>query len=166
MLRVASGDSAAFDQIYDDFAPMVLLRLRRRCRDLDVAAEVLQDTFLKVWRSGSSYAGRGEVGAWIWTIASRSLIDRMRRDGVRPRLVLVSEPPTALAGPSAEDVVLADLGITAAIEQMSPELRAVLQATVVDGLSARDAALLLGVPEGTVKTRARRAQSILREALA
>lgn len=63
MRRVAAGDLVAFDRIYDDFAPMVLLRLRRRCRDHEVAAEVLQDAFVKVWRSAGGYSGRGEVGA-------------------------------------------------------------------------------------------------------
>ncbi|MGC1209546.1 MAG: RNA polymerase sigma factor [Ornithinimicrobium sp.] len=152
--------------MYAEFAPMVLLRLRRRCRDPEVATEVLQDTFLKVWRSAATYTGRGEVGAWIWAVASRALIDRLRHDGVRPRLVLVGEPSSTSNGPSAEDVVVADLRVTAAIETMSPELRAVLQATVVDGMTAHDAALVLGIPEGTVKTRAARAQTILREALA
>lgn len=166
MRRVAAGDLAAFDRLYDEFAPMVLLRLRRRCRDPEVAAEVLQDAFVKVWRSAESYSGRGEVGAWLWVIASRALIDRLRRDGVQPRLVLVGESLHGPSGPSAEDVALADLRLRDTIEQMSPELRAALQATVVDGLTASEAAVLLGVPEGTVKTRVRRAQSILREALA
>lgn len=164
--RVASGDLPAFEELYDRFAPMVLLRLRRRCRDSGVAAEVLQDTFVKVWRRAGGYTGRGDVGAWVWTIASRALIDRLRRDGVRPKLVLVGEPPTSAVGPSTEDIVLADLRIAEAIGALSPELRAALQATVIDGLSARDASVALGVPEATVKTRVRRAQSILREAMA
>lgn len=164
--RVAAGDLTAFDQLYDDFAPMVLLRLRRRCRDPEVAAEVLQNAFVKVWRSAGGYSGRGEVGAWVWTIASRALIDRLRREGVQPRLVLVGESLDGPSGPSAEEVALADLRLKDTIEQMSPELRAALQATVVDGLTASEAAVVLGIPEGTVKTRVRRAQSILREALA
>lgn len=163
---VAEGDLAAFERLYNDFAPMVLLRLRRRCRDPEVAAEVLQDAFVKVWRFAGDWSGRGEVGAWIWIIASRSLIDRLRRERVQPRLVMVGEPLQGPSGPSAEDVALADLRVQDTIGQMSPELRAALQATVVDGLTAAQAGLVLGVPEGTVKTRVRRAQTLLREALA
>ncbi len=71
--------------------------------------------------------------------------------------------------PSAEDRVLArleygDLGT--ALDRISPELREVLRATVVDGLTTREAARLLGIPEGTVKTRALRARAELRKALA
>jgi RNA polymerase sigma-70 factor (ECF subfamily) len=57
-----------------------------------------------------------------------------------------------------------DLGT--ALGRLSPELRAVVQATVLDGLTTREAATLLGIPQGTVKTRAARARRELREALA
>ena len=71
--------------------------------------------------------------------------------------------------PSAEDEALAgsyDNRLAAALNSLSPELRAVLQATVLDGLSVREAAVVLDVPEGTVKSRAARARRQLREALA
>jgi RNA polymerase sigma-70 factor (ECF subfamily) len=71
--------------------------------------------------------------------------------------------------PSAEERVLAGLeygDVGAALDRLSPELRAVLRATVIDGLTTREAAQLLGIPEGTVKTRAMRARKELREALA
>jgi len=69
---------------------------------------------------------------------------------------------------SAEERVLlgvqyGDLG--AALDRLSPELRAVVQATVLDGLTTREAARLLGIPSGTVKTRMMRAKAQLREAL-
>ena len=53
-----------------------------------------------------------------------------------------------------------------ALNRLAPELQAVLQATVLDGLSTREAAMLLGIPPGTVKTRARRARARLRQELA
>ena len=56
-----------------------------------------------------------------------------------------------------------ELGV--ALDQLSPELRAVVQATVLDGLSTKEAAMLLGIPAGTVKTRMMRARQQLREAL-
>ena len=62
------------------------------------------------------------------------------------------------------DAVLGD-AMGAALRRLAPELRQVLQAMVLDGLTVRETAVLLGVPEGTVKTRARRARIALREAL-
>lgn len=71
--------------------------------------------------------------------------------------------------PAAEDEALAssvggDVGD--ALRRLAPELRQVLQAMVLDGLSVRETSVLLGVPEGTVKTRARRARTEMRRALA
>ncbi len=62
------------------------------------------------------------------------------------------------------DAVLGD-AMGAALRRLRPDLRQVLQAMVLDGLTVRETAVLLGVPEGTVKTRARRARIALREAL-
>ena len=62
------------------------------------------------------------------------------------------------------DAVLGD-AMGAALRRLSPDLRQVLQAMVLDGLTVRETAVLLGVPEGTVKTRVRRARIALREAL-
>ena len=70
---------------------------------------------------------------------------------------------------SAEDLVLTGLqhgALGPAIERLSPELRSVVQATVLDGLTTREAARLLDIPAGTVKTRMRRARLELRAALA
>ncbi|MER5829178.1 sigma factor-like helix-turn-helix DNA-binding protein, partial [Streptomyces mirabilis] len=70
---------------------------------------------------------------------------------------------------SAEERVLAGVehgDLAGALIRLSPELRAVLQATVIDGLTTREAAVLLGIPPGTVKTRALRARKQLREELA
>jgi RNA polymerase sigma-70 factor (ECF subfamily) len=70
--------------------------------------------------------------------------------------------------PAAEDEVMAnrvDRNLEEALLRLPPELRQVLQAMVLDDLSVRQTAVLLGMPEGTVKTRARRARIALREAL-
>ncbi|MEX0650843.1 MAG: sigma-70 family RNA polymerase sigma factor, partial [Actinomycetota bacterium] len=109
--------------------------------------------------------GTGEVPAWIWGIGIRRLIDRLRR---QPATVMRPSRDDAIVV-SAEDEVLVgvehgDLGT--ALGRLSPELRAVVQATVLDGLTTKEAATLLGIPQGTVKTRAARARRELREALA
>jgi len=160
---VAQGDRAALEALYRRHAPWLLARLRRRCADPGLVEEVVQDTFVAVWRGAGRYRGTGEVPAWIWGIGIRRLIDRLRRTSLVPRAA-----DDALVV-SAEDEVLlgvehGDLG--AALGHLSPELRAVVQATVLDGLTTKEAATLLGIPQGTVKTRAARARRELREALA
>lgn len=167
MRATAGGDADALAQLYDRHAPWLFLRLARRCTDQGLIDEIVQDTFLAVWRDARRYSS-GTVGGWLWTIASRRLVDALRARGARHEKV-VATPEVGQATPSAEqDVLAAGLGhgeLGSALDRLSPELRAVIQATVVDGLSTREAAAVLGVPEGTVKTRARRARLQLREAL-
>ncbi|MCA1678852.1 MAG: RNA polymerase sigma factor, partial [Actinobacteria bacterium] len=133
LAAVASGDRAALRVLYDRHAPWLALRLARRCADASIVDETLQDTFLAIWRGAGRYAGQGDVGAWIWGIAIRRLIDGLRR---RPRSeVLVAEVDDRRI--VEEEVLLGveygDLG--GALGRLSPELRAVMQATVLDGLT-------------------------------
>ena len=161
---VADGDRAALRVLYDRHAPWLALRLARRCADPGVVDETIQDTFMAVWRSAGRYKGQGDVGAWIWGIAIRRLIDALRR--LPRREVLVAEVDDRRC--AEEEVLLGvehgDLG--GALQQLSPQLRAVVQATVLDGLTTREAGRLLGIPAGTVKTRMMRARAQLREELA
>jgi RNA polymerase sigma-70 factor (ECF subfamily) len=134
----------------------------RRSNDASLVDDAIQDTFLAVWRQASTYRGEGEVAAWLWRIAVRKLIDRLRRHRL-PRL----ERPRSVQ--SAEEAVLEGLAfgdVGEALTRLSPELMAVVQARILDGLSTREAARLLGVPTGTVKTRLMKAKQILREQLA
>lgn len=160
--RMAAGNEAAFDALWHRHAPMLLLRLRRRAPQ--EASDLLQETFLAAWRNAGSFSGE-DAGGWLWTIAARRLIDSRRRAAIRP--VPTDAPPKDIT-PSTEDEVLADLldpALLSALNTLSPELREALQATVVDGLSTREAAALFGVSESAVKSRTHRARRLLRERL-
>jgi len=164
---VAEGSTGALETLYRRHAGWLTVRLSRRCADPGVVDEVLQDTFVAVWRSARRWSGQGEPAAWLWGIAVRRLVDALRR---RPPHT-ASLPEGYLGGvvESAEDRVL--LGVEhgelgPALARLSPELRAVVQATVLDGLTTKEAAVLLGIPAGTVKTRAMRARLALRKELA
>ena len=175
--RVARADLDAFDELYRRTSPWLAIRLRRRCADDGIVAEVLQDTYVTVWRAAGSFAGirrsgdadapGGSAAGWIWTIAARRLVDALRRRARRQEVPAEVLPVRSV--PAAEDEALAgsigfELGV--ALDALAPELREVLAAMVLDGLTVRETAVLLGVPEGTVKSRARRARTALREALA
>jgi RNA polymerase sigma-70 factor (ECF subfamily) len=167
---IARGDRAAFEELYRRTAPRLAVRLRKRCVDDDVVAEVMQETYLAVWRAAASFvgvAGEGSAAGWLWTIAARRLVDVLRRRAREARLPVVPVLPVQPA-PAAEDEVLLGAmsdAMAQALRQLAPELRQVLQAMVLDGLTVRETSVLLGLPEGTVKTRARRARIALREAL-
>lgn len=161
--HLSRGNQPALRELYDRNAGWLTARLRRRCADPDLVAEALQDTFVATWRQAASYKGTGDVGAWMWGIAVRRLISLMRGRHGQP--LLAPEPPVS----SAEDQVMLNLAhseMGPALASLSPQMRAVIQACVLDGLTAKEAGVLLGVPANTVKTRLHRAKAHLRDELA
>lgn len=162
---VAAGDSDAFAELYARFAPWLMVRLDRRCADRALVEEAVQDTFVAVWRTAGRFRAEGAAAAWVWGIAIRRLIGVLRR---QPRRWWVSGWRRDEVIVSAEDEVLVGVehgDLAGALAGLSPELRLVVQATVLDGLTMREAATLLGIPTGTVKTRLSAARRELREAL-
>src|ERR1700677_1980540 len=150
---VARGDEESLAVLYDRHAGWLTIRMTRRCALPDVVDHAVQDTFLALSREAGGVRG---------------LSDAIRREsGPRRRLLWrPAEPETVI---SAEDEVLAGIEhgrLGQALAGLSPELRGALEATVLDGLTCAEAAVLLGVAEGTVKSRCHRARAALRAALA
>jgi RNA polymerase sigma-70 factor (ECF subfamily) len=174
LTAVAAREVEALRLLHVRHAPWLRARLTRRCADPDVVDAAVQDTFVALWRDAHRFKALdedGDAAAWIWTIAIRRLLSVLRGRGHR-WLAQATEPELDRVGGtsrSAEEVVL--LGVEhgelgSALSALSPELRAVIQATVLDGLTMREAATLLGIPEGTAKTRLMRAKARLRAYLA
>jgi len=165
---VGARDEGALRELVNRHSPWLLMRLRRRTPNEDLAQDALHDTFVAVWKRPQAFRGDGDVGAWLWGIAIRQLISRLRVKS--PPLPL---PDAVLAGASplvesAEDELLRAIAHGAvgdALTHLSPQYVQVLQATVIDGLSTKEAAALLGIPQGTVKSRVRIAKSTLRAQL-
>ncbi|MEM7139708.1 MAG: RNA polymerase sigma factor [Actinomycetota bacterium] len=161
--RIGQGDRTALAELYERHAGWLTTRLTRRCGNPELVDTALQDTFLAVWKQAASYRPTGEVGAWLWTIAVRRLIDQLRKrpppqpvDDVVPLAdVIVHEVPLALGH--------TELG--AAFASLDPDLQAVMAATALDGLTTKETAHLLGIPAGTVKSRLSRARQVLQEQL-
>ena len=164
---VADGDRAALRELHDRHVVWVTARLRRRCSDPDRVAS--RSRLAAVWKSAARWDGRGEPAAWIWGIAIRRLIGTLRARRRWSVSQAVAERTQTEVVVAAEDQVLVGIehgDLAGALRSLSPELRAVVQATVLDGLTTQEAARLLGIPAGTVKTRMMRARTELRGALA
>jgi RNA polymerase sigma-70 factor (ECF subfamily) len=168
LAQIASGDRGALETLYRRHAPWITARLQHRCADRDLVDTALQDTFVAAWRGARRYSGAGDVGAWLWGIAIRKLIDQLRAR--RPTPIAPDVAFTAIgAAVSFEEELLgsgAFGSIGPAFSRLEPDLQAVLLATAIDGLTTKEAARLLGVPQGTVKTRLMRARAQLRAGLA
>jgi RNA polymerase sigma-70 factor (ECF subfamily) len=171
LASIAAGDRAAFALFYQRHAVWLTVRLRYRCADDALVDDAVQETFMAIWRGSARFREQPEGGVpgWLRRVGFRRLVDALRRQGARERLAGMLARHRWWDEPSAEEELLlgvehGDLG--GALAKLSPELRAVIQATVLDGLSTRETAFLLGIPVGTVKTRAMRARRQLRQELA
>ena len=166
---VADGDAGALRELYERHGAWLHARLLRRCNDSEVVVEVVQDTFVVLWKDARRFRRDGEVGAWLWGIAFRRMVSRLRS---RKDVVLLADWDVSagpqLVMPSAEDVVLLGVeygDLAAGLRRLSPEFRSVVQAVVLDGLTTKEAGRLLGVRQNTVKTRLHRAKAQLRATL-
>jgi RNA polymerase sigma-70 factor (ECF subfamily) len=171
LAAIAAGDRGAFEVFYRRHAPWLTTRMRYRCADGALVEDVVQETFLAIWRGSARYreVRQGDAAGWLWQIGFRRLVDALRRQGSRERLVRLLAGRRWRDESSAEQELLLGVehgDLAGPLSRLSPELRAVIQATVLDGLSTREAAVLLGIPVGTVKTRAMRARRQLRQELA
>ena len=135
----------------------VVLRVLRERAD---AEEVLQETFIEVWRRAREYApSRGSVEAWLLTIARTRAIDRLRSRAARGRMAEAVSAEPAQAGPKLPDMLSATaedaMRVQAALCALPVEQRMALELAYWEGLSQTEIAARTGQPLGTVKTRVR-----------
>src|SRR5215207_7783137 len=104
---VAVGETGALRELYERHGAWLHARLLRRCNDREVVSEVVQDTFVALWKDARRFRHDGEVGAWLWGIAFRRMVSRLRS---RRDVVLIPDwevsPALQQVMPSAEDQVL------------------------------------------------------------
>ena len=167
--RVAAGDDTALRELFGRHAPWLAVRLRTVLPAADVE-DVLQETFLAAWRGARGYRPQGACGGWLWGIARRQAALLLRRRGPADQAV-TALPADLAAGPDAPDpaeTVLARADLEVAVAALgpagSPE-REVWRLMYEQDRPVAEVAELLGVPSGTVKSRAHRARRLLRAAL-
>jgi RNA polymerase sigma-70 factor (ECF subfamily) len=165
--RADSSREASLRALYDGHAPVLLAyALRLTGGDHARAEDIVQETLLRAWRHLEVLDdSAGPVRPWLFTVAQRLAIDAHRARRSRP-------PETgdaALAAvPSLDDVeaTLDRIVVADALHALSAEHRAVIVETYYRGRSVADAARVLGIPPGTVKSRCYYALRALKLALA
>ena len=165
---VARGDADAFDTVYDQVAATVFGMVRRVIRDPAQSEEVTQDVLLEVWRNAAKFdPGRGSATAWVMTLAHRRAVDRVRsvqKESERERRTAVADVPfdevaEAVESSLERERVRRCLGSLTELQRESVTL------AYYGGYTYSQVASLLGVPDGTIKTRMRDALIRLRDCL-
>jgi len=157
IVALAAGDDTALRELFMRHAPWLAARLRAVLPPPDVE-DVLQETFLAVWKGATGYRPQGMPRAWMWAIARNQAALLLRKRG--PVTVQLEDAPHAGLDPAEAAMVRAD--IAAAIGGPDGD---VLRLMYVEDRPVAEVAALLGVPAGTVKSRAHRARRLLRSAL-
>ncbi len=170
MREVLRGDSRAFTDIVDRYtAPLYTLALRM-LGDREGSEEAVQEIFLKAYRALPRFQLTRRFHPWMYTIAVNHLRTELRRRSVRRRRsaeAAVERLPSREQGPS--ELTLRREGERLAEEallSLRPEYRSVFVLRQVEGLPVSEVAEILGLPEGTVKTRLHRARAELARELA
>jgi RNA polymerase sigma-70 factor (ECF subfamily) len=163
--QMAAGDTDALGQFYARHGAGVLAYIVGRLGDRRLAEEVLQDVMLAAWAAAPDFRGDSKVRTWLLTIAHHRAVNAGRRRGpprarMQDALAAVPELPGHEPGAEAE---LADL--RGALARLPPEQRAALELVFAHGLTTAEAAAVLGVAPGTVKSRLHRAKRALRAIL-
>ena len=163
--RLVAGDRAALDRLYDRYTGVVYALVLRIVADRQVAEELLQEVFLRVWqRAGTYQEARGRFTPWLLGIAHNLAIDELRRRRRQPREAPEREDAerevAALPDPGPEVAEEAwarvrRAQIDEALARLPREQRVAIELAYFGGYSQSEIAARLGEPLGTVKTRIR-----------
>jgi RNA polymerase sigma-70 factor (ECF subfamily) len=161
-IRCQLGEAEAFAELVERWhAP--LHQYLRRMTSFDDAADLIQDVWLRVLRAMPGLRDPARLRAWLFGIARRTVMDRLRRRYAGPTEVPVDE--AELPAPAADEGIEDLLDVHAALDRMPLLEREALTLFYLRALSLEQIAELLDIPTGTVKSRLYRARQVLRHQL-
>jgi len=160
-------EAALLRTMHDEHGDALQAYALRLCQgDRQRAEDLVQETLLRAWRHPASMdPSQGSVRAWLFTTARNLAIDAWRRRSVRVTEVVTDQPPEPPPEVNEADRAVEAWTIAEALNRLSPPHREVLMECFYRGRSVAEAAVRLGVPPGTVKSRTHYALRALRVAL-
>lgn len=170
LARIAGGELAALEYLYDRYKTMAYSIAYRITNDATLAEDVVQDAFLGAWRNAARYVeGRGSVKTWLLSIVHHRAIDAIRRRRPTTELPDIDAGlPDALTLPDVWAEVSASLDsvtVREALVALSDVQREALELAYFGGLTQQEIADRTGTPLGTVKSRMRLGLLAMRRSL-
>ena len=166
MLALKNREKIAIEALYDMYSSSLYGVISRIILDTPTAEDVLQETFVKIWNSFSSYSTeKGRLFTWMMNIARNLAIDKIRskdfknqnkNQDVENNVNFIDEQKNTVYNPEL-------LGLKELVETLKPEQKAILDLVYFKGFTHVEAAEELDVPLGTIKTRLRMAMQQLRK---
>jgi RNA polymerase sigma-70 factor (ECF subfamily) len=170
MARLVDGDLAAFDALYERHASRLRVFIARFIGDRDAADDLLQEVFLKVYRSPKSFDPKAKFLTWVYAVTRNACIDWLRRKKIRFVPIGPSDddddgmpgidPATPEYDRPEDKALSAELAdhVATVTDALSPKLREVFVLCALQGLSYEEAADVIGCPVKTVSSRLSRAR--------
>ncbi len=173
LARAGRGDQRAFAELYDELAGIVHGVVLKVVRDPSQSEEVTQEVFVELWRLAARYdEHRGSVRSWAVTVAHRRAVDRVRSEQSSRNRVAREISNVSIEHDEVSDEVLGDMGtdidrvrVRRALSRLTPLQRQAIELAYFGGHTYREVAVLLGIAEGTTKTRIRDGMIRLRDEL-
>jgi len=167
MGRLQAGDRSALADLYDRHSPVMYGVALRILQNRTEAEDVLQESWMQAWKQRGSFdPARGNVPAWLVTIARTRALDRRRRQASRNRAETQTQVDPVSPAPTPDETTahgkLKDR-LVQALAALEPKQRQVLEIAYFEGLSQSEIAARLGAPLGSVKFWARQGLLQLRE---
>ncbi len=167
--RMRGGDASALSDLYDRYGSLIYSVALRILRSPADAEDAVQQAWVQVWKSAASYdSRRGPVAAWLLTMARSRALDLYRSLGSRRRAEThVDAAPRETPPDPAADSMMGQLGtrVRAALGELAPQQRQVLEIAYFEGLSQSEIAERLQAPLGTVKSWTRQGLMRLKQLL-
>ena len=165
--RTQAGDPAAFDRLVGKYSPRLYGRVYHMTSNHEDTNDLLQDIFAKAYRSITSFRGRSSFYTWMHTIAVNMSINFLKKRGRHFQMSLADvdagiehdkdfiEKTASLSASPSRQVSLQELQVrlNEAMQKLSPEHRAVVTMFDIQDMAHRDIAQIMGVSEGTVRSR-------------
>jgi RNA polymerase sigma-70 factor, ECF subfamily len=162
----AAGDPHAFGELVRRHRDRMWAVAVRTLRDPEEAADALQEAFISAFRAAGSFRAEAQVTTWLHRIVVNACLDRIRRRQARPTVPL---PEPGLSEPALPRDAVAELQtrlvVQDALGELPEEQRAPIVLVDVEGYSVAETAKLLGIAEGTVKSRCARGRTKLAKLL-
>jgi len=158
----SAGDPNAFGELVARHRDRMWAVALRTLRDPEEAADAVQDAFISAYRAADRFRAESAVTTWLHRIVVNACLDRIRRRQIRPTVPLPEEGPgePAVPGDRYADRELA-MDIEQALGTLPADQRSAIVLVDVEGYSVSDAAVALGVAEGTIKSRCARGRAKL-----
>ena len=161
--RASAGDSRAFERLYREHSGRVYGLCLRLTRDVQLAEDCTQETFINAWKALPQFETRSSLGTWLHRIAVNVALGRRRRTA--PVMETPAEDEDGSMGGFTLETPVEVRELETAIGDLPDGARDALVLHALYGYSHGEAAQMLGIAEGTCKAQLHRARKLLRERL-